>query len=85
VSAALVLVDSLPWERSLRSLSAWLGISERELGVKVLEEGALPGGRVVAWKSGAVSLPTWRPGLCWREDVSVKFGGEGEGERERGG
>ena len=26
--------------------------------------GAVPGGRVSAWKEGAASLPTRTPGLC---------------------
>lgn len=64
VSAAEVCVDSLPCEREERSLLAWPGVSEMGLGVKVREEGALPGGRVLAWNSGAASLPTRTPGLC---------------------
>lgn len=41
------------------------------LGLKVLSAGAEPGGRVLAENSGAVSLPTRTPGLCYH--VSVAF------------
>ena len=34
------------------------------LGAKVRSGGALPGGKVLAWNSGAASLPTRTPGLC---------------------
>lgn len=58
-------MDSLPWRRSLPSLRAWPGVSEVGLGAKVRSAGAVPGGRVLAWNSGAASLPTRTPGLCW--------------------
>ena len=48
----------------MASLLAWPGVSLRGLGWKVLEGGALPGGSVFAWNSGAASLPTRTPGLC---------------------
>ncbi len=64
VSEALVLVDSLPWERSVRSLLAWPGVSAVLLGAKVRSLGAEPAGRVLAWNSGTASLPTSTPGLC---------------------
>jgi len=65
VSEALVFVDSLPCERSVRSLLAWPGTSGVLLGAKVRSLGAEPGGRVLAWNSGTASLPTRTPGLCW--------------------
>ena len=34
-------------------------------GLKVLSEGAEPGGRVFAVNSGTASLPTSTPGLCF--------------------
>ena len=64
MSDAAVLVDSLPCERSLSGLSAWLGTSLMLLGWKVDSAGAEPGGRVLALNSGAASLPTLRPGWC---------------------
>ena len=57
-------MDSLPCERSTRSLSACPGTSDLVLGVKVDSAGAEPGGRVWAWNSGAASLPTRRPVWC---------------------
>lgn len=65
MSDADVLVDSLPWLRSTSGLLACPGTSEMLLGLKVLDAGALPGGRVLALNSGAASLPTRTPGLCW--------------------
>ena len=62
---AVVLVDSLPWSRSTDELSAWPGTSDVGLGLKVRSAGAEPGGRVLAWNSGAASLPTRTPGLCY--------------------
>ena len=56
-------------------LEAWEGVSEMLLGWKVRSVGAEPGGRVLALKVGAVSLPTRTPGLCWDAGVS----GRGEG------
>lgn len=40
------------------------GISDCVLGVKVEDAGAVPAGRVLAWNSGAASLPTRVPGAC---------------------
>ena len=37
------------------------------LGLKVRSAGADPGGRVLALKDGAASLPTRTPGLCCRD------------------
>ena len=48
----------------MASLSAWPGISDVGLGLKVRSEGAVPGGRVCAVKVGMASLPTRMPGLC---------------------
>lgn len=36
-----------------------------ELSLKVLSEGAEPGGRVFAVNSGTASFPTSTPGLCF--------------------
>lgn len=41
------------------------GMMLAELGLKVLSEGAEPGGRVLAVNSGTTSLPTSMPGLCF--------------------
>ena len=46
------------------------------LGWKVFEAGAEPGGRVLALNSGAASLPTRTPGLCYRGSVCVPFRSE---------
>ena len=64
MSDADVLVDSFSSLGSTSGLLAWLGTSERLLGLKVLDAGALPAGRVWALNSGAASLPTSTPGLC---------------------
>lgn len=65
VEEAVVWVDSLPCERRTSGLLAWPGTSEILLGWKVRSEGAEPGGRVLAENSGALSLPTSTPGLCY--------------------
>ena len=85
---AVVLVLSLPCRRSLASLRACPGVSDTGLGANVRSRGAEPGGKVLAENSGTASLPTWTPGLCWGDGVSLdswmldgkgaySFGGEG--------
>ena len=64
VSEAVVFVLSLPCWRSERSFRACPGVSEMGLGANVRSAGAEPGGRVLAEKEGAASLPTRTPGLC---------------------
>lgn len=39
--------------------------------------GAEPGGRVLAWNSGAASLPTGRPGWCYDGVRGLNIGGDG--------
>ena len=60
-------MDSLSGEGRTLSLFAWLGTSEVLLGWKVRSAGAEPAGSVLALNSGAASLPTRTPGLCWGE------------------
>jgi hypothetical protein len=43
------------------------GTSDCVLGVKVCEAGAVSAGRVLAWNSGAASLPTLVPGACYKK------------------
>lgn len=64
VSLAVVLVDSLPCRRSESGFRACDGVSDMGFGAKVRSAGAVPGGRVLAEKEGAASLPTRTPGLC---------------------
>ena len=49
----------------LLSASEAGGMALAELGLKVLSEGADPGGTVLAVNSGTTSLPTSTPGLCF--------------------
>ncbi len=70
-------MDSLPWPRSTLSFSACPGTSEVGLGRKVRSAGAEPGGRVLAENSGAASLPTLTPGLCWWWEGGLGDGGRG--------
>ncbi|MBE3044038.1 hypothetical protein IMZ48_16000 [Candidatus Bathyarchaeota archaeon] len=53
-----------PWSVELAAACP-PGISESGgLGRKVDSRGAVPGGCVSAWNSGAASLPTRTPGAC---------------------
>lgn len=49
----------------LLSASEAGGMALAELDLKVLSEGADPGGTVLAVNSGTTSLPTSTPGLCF--------------------
>lgn len=47
-------------EGSMFGFSAWPGISEMGLGMKVCSLGAVPGGNVLVWKTGCSAVPISR-------------------------